>query len=153
MPAETTMGTGGDGSKWRLRRMASAGMIAVAVVAGAFVQAVSAGFSPIDTGLFLAGSDELLLVSIAAHLVLAAAVPVHRWPRQVLVFAAAFAAMHWLAAALFALGTALAMLGWALYCGLRAPGARSGWRRWAARPPLPVALVIAICGAAIVFVP
>ena len=153
MSVETATGAGGDGSRRSLRRLASAGMIAVAVIVGALVQAVSAGFSPIDEGRFLEGSAELWLVSVAAHLVLAAAVAVHPGPRRILVFAAAFAAMHWLPALLFAAGAALPALGWALHCGLHAPGSRSGWRRWAMKPPLPVALAIAICGGAIVFVP
>ena len=152
MSVETAAGAGGERSKRSLRRLASAGMIAVAVV-GALVQAVSAGFSPIDEGRFLEGSAELWLVSVATYLVLAAAVGVHPGPRRIPWFAAAFAAMHWLPALLFAAGAALSALGWALHCGLREPGSRSGWRRWAVRPPLPAALVIAICGGAIVFVP
>ena len=142
-----------EGSGQGLRRMASGGMIAVAVAVGAFVQAVSAGLSPIDTGQLLPGSAELLLVSIAAHLVLAAAVAVHPGPRRILWFATAFAAMHWVWAALFAAGAALPALGWALHCGLRRPERRDGWRRWAMRPPLPVALIIAICGAAAAALP
>lgn len=92
MPAETAMEAGGDGFGRNLRQLTSAGMIAVAVVTGAFVQAVSAGFSPIDDGRFLEGSAELWLVSIAAHLVLAAAVAVHPGPRRIPRFAAALAA-------------------------------------------------------------
>ena len=61
--------------------------------------------------------------------------------------------MHRLPALLFAMGATLPALGWALHCGLRKPESRSGWRRWAVRPPLPVALAVAICGAAIMFVP
>ena len=136
----------GGGSGRNLRRAASAAMIAVAIIAGAFAQAVSAGLSPIDQDLFIEGSISLTLLSIAAHLALAAAVPVCRWPRQVLLFGAALAAMHWLLAAFFAIGAALPALGWMLYCGLARPGGRDGWRRWAAKPPVPVALVIGICG-------
>ena len=142
--AETRADGGGSGRN--LRRAASAAMIAIAVIAGAFVQAVSTGLSPIDQDLFIEGSISLGLLSIPAHLALAAAVPVHRWPRQVLLFGAALAAMHWFLTALFAVGAALPVLGWILYCGLARPRERRGWRRWIAKPPASVALVIAICG-------
>ena len=148
MSVAATMKQGG-GSVPNLRRMASAGMILAAVILGAFAQAASAGLSPIDQDLFVQGSIPLVLLSVAAHLALATAVPLHRWPRQVLLFGAALAAMHWFLTALFAIGAALPVLGWMLYCGLAQPGERRGWRRWAARPPAPVALVIAICGTAI----
>ena len=134
-----------------LRWMASAAMIAVAVIVGASVTAVSAGL--IEAGPFQEGSTDLLLVSIAAHLLLAAAVAVHPGPRRISLFAAALAAMHWLWVALFTVGAALPALGWALHSGLRRPGQRSGWRRWAVPPPLPVALIIAICGVAAATLP
>lgn len=136
-----------------LRWMASAAMIAVAVIVGASASAASAGLSPIDAGRFQPGSTDLPLVSISAHLMLAAAVAVHPGPRRILLFAAALAAMHWLWAAFFAAGAALPALSWALHCGLRRPGQRSGWRRWAVPPPLPVALIIAICGVAAATLP
>ena len=59
-----------------LRWMASAAMIAVAVIVGASASAASAGLSPIDAGRFQPGSTDLPLVSISAHLMLAAAVAV-----------------------------------------------------------------------------
>jgi len=145
------MASGREAWGRNLRRMASAAMIAVAVIAGASVTAVSAGL--IEAGPFQEGSTDLLLVSIAAHLMLAAAVAVHPGPRRILLFAAALAAMHWLWAALFIVGAALPALGWALHRGLRRPGQRSGWRRWAPPPPLPVALIIVICGVATAALP
>ena len=136
-----------EGSGRVLRPAASAGMIAFAVIAGAFVRSGWAGLSPIGQDPFEQSIPAEPLM-IAAHLVLAAAVPVHRWPHQVLVFGAALAAMHWPLTLLFAAGAALPALAWLLYCGLTQPGERRGWRRWAARPHASVELVIAICGTA-----
>ena len=136
-----------EGGGRTLRPAASVIMIAFAIAAGVFVRSGKAGLSPIGQDLFEQSVPAEPLM-IAAHLVLAAAVPVHRWPHQVLVSGAALAAMHWPLTLLFAVGAVLPVFGWMLYCGLAQPQERRGWQRWVVRPPAPIAVVIAICGTA-----